>query len=83
MQKTMQHDTVFSGEHTGDAIMVNVKFNRKELLKAVKDKDRPERSNYTFRLNAELYGAFKKQCEEEKVTPTAVIEEFLREFTGS
>lgn len=61
--------------------MVNLKVNKKELVKAAKENERPERSNFTFRLNTGLMEAFKAACKKEGVTTTAVIEEFLRGFT--
>lgn len=60
--------------------MVAIKFDKKGLLKAAKLKKKPDKSNCTFRLDIELMKAFKGQCEKEGVTPTSIIEEFLKEF---
>ena len=60
--------------------MVNVKVNRKALVRAAKE-DKPEKTNYTFRLSKDLYELFQKICENDKVKPTAVIEAFLKDFT--
>ena len=60
--------------------MVSLKVNKKALVLAAK-KDKPEKSNYTFRLSNELYEKFKSQCENNRVKPTAVLEAFLTEFT--
>lgn len=56
------------------------KIDPKELLRRVKDKARPDRANVTFRLNTKLMDAFKEACERQKVTPTAVLEEFMESF---
>jgi len=56
------------------------KIDPKALLKRVKDKEKPERANVTFRLNKALMEAFKEACEDQEVTPTAVIEEFMASF---
>lgn len=60
--------------------MVGLKIDKKALLRAAKE-DKPDKSNFTFRLDSELYEKFKTQCEKNKVKPTAVLEAFLKEFT--
>ena len=60
--------------------MVSIKVNKKALVIAAKE-NKPDRANFTFRLNSDLYEKFKVQCENSKVKPTAVLEAFLREFT--
>jgi len=56
------------------------KVDSKELLKRVKTKEKPERANVTFRLNTRLMDDFKRVCEAQAVTPTAVFEEFMATF---
>lgn len=58
------------------------KVDSKELLKRVKNKGKPERANFTFRFNTELMDGFKKVCESQAVTPTAVLEEFMTTFVA-
>lgn len=57
------------------------KVDSKELLKRVKDKEKPDRANVTFRFNTKLMDAFKAICEKQDVTPTSVLEEFMESFT--
>lgn len=56
------------------------KIDSKELVKRIKTKEKPERANVTFRLDSALMAAFKKACENQKVTPTSVIEELMASF---
>lgn len=58
------------------------KIDSKDILKRVKLKDKPERANVTFRLNTKLMEDFKKVCEDQAVTPTAVLEEFMTTFVA-
>ena len=57
------------------------KTDSKELLKKVRDKEKPDRANFTFRFNTKLMEAFKAVCAKQDVTPTAVLEEFMESFT--
>lgn len=41
---------------------------------------KPKKANVTFRLNTELYETFQEACDKSDVAPTAVIEEFMKEF---
>ncbi len=56
------------------------KIDSKELVKRIKTKEKPERANVTFRLDSTLMSAFKKACENQKVTPTSVLEELMASF---
>lgn len=56
------------------------KIDSKELLKRVRDKGKPDRTNFTFRFNTMLMEAFKDVCKKQKVTPTAILEEFMESF---
>ena len=56
------------------------KIDSKELLKRVKEKNRPARNNVTFRLNSKLMKGFKLLCKKDGVTPTSVLEEFMESF---
>ena len=58
-----------------------IKFDRKALIKAAKVEEEPKKANYTFRLDKELYKAFKEQCKKDDIKPTKIIEEFLKGFT--
>lgn len=58
------------------------KIDSKEILESAKKKDRPERANYTFRFNKAVIDDFKKVCEEQSVTQTAVLEEFMARFAA-
>ena len=60
--------------------MVTSKMNKREILRAAKEKDRPERANVTFLLKKTLYETFRKQCGAEKVGLTAVLEALLEDF---
>lgn len=62
--------------------MAQVKIDKNALVSAAKKKMRPERKNITFRLNTDLYDAFKKECDKQGVTQTVVLEEFFKVFTG-
>lgn len=61
--------------------MPKLKVDAKELIKRAKSQSKPERSNYTFRLRSDLMEAFKEKAEENEVKQTAVLEEFLKDFT--
>lgn len=63
--------------------MGRAKVSRNELVKAVKSKEKPEKLNQTFRLDIKVYKAFQKACESDGVTPTAIIEEFMRSYIGN
>jgi hypothetical protein len=56
------------------------KVDSKELLKRVKSREKPERANATFRFHSKLMADFKEVCNKQKVTPTAVLEEFMASF---
>lgn len=58
-----------------------LKTNKKALIESARG-DRPDKTNYTFRLPTALYEAFKRECEKNKVKPTAIIEAFLKDFIG-
>ncbi len=57
------------------------KVDSEKLVDRVKQKNKPERANYTFRLNTALMDNFKEVCEDQEVTPTSVLEEFMESFT--
>lgn len=57
------------------------KIDSKDLLKKVREKEKPDRTNFTFRFNAKLMESFKSVCTKQNVTPTAVLEEFMESFT--
>ena len=53
----------------------------KDIINKVKAKKRPEKTNFTFRLDAELLAAFYKKCDKAGVSKTEVLEEIIRDFT--
>lgn len=59
--------------------MIKLKVDKKALVAAAKEA-KPDKANVTFRLKTELYERFQKICNHEKVKPTAIIEEFMKEF---
>lgn len=56
------------------------KVDSKELLKRVKEKEKPDRANVTFRFSTKLMDDFKSVCKKQGVTPTAILEEFMKSF---
>ena len=60
--------------------MDKTKIDARALLKRVKSKGKPERSNYTFRFRKDTMDAFKKVCERQEVTATEVLEELMADF---
>lgn len=59
-----------------------VKINSKQLAKRVKEKAKPLKANVTFRFDIETMEKFKKACKEQKVKPTAVLEELMGLFVS-
>ncbi len=57
------------------------KASAKEILNKVKKKQQEEvKVNVTFRIKSDLLEKFRARCDNEGVSMTAVIEEFMNEF---
>ena len=53
----------------------------KEVFERAKERHKPvKRENHTFRLDEDLLKRFRKKCEEDRVTMTNVLEDFMREL---
>ncbi|MCB0362218.1 MAG: hypothetical protein KDD35_05835 [Bdellovibrionales bacterium] len=62
--------------------MAKRSYDSKAIIKRAKEGS-PAKQNYTFRLRQDLMDQFEKICEQENVKRTAVLEEFLKQFTNS
>lgn len=53
------------------------------LIRAIEKQKRPKKSSYTFRLEKSLADDFKAKCKKKKISASAVLEEFFRDFLGN
>ena len=57
------------------------KIKKKDIVRQLKnEKDASARKNYTFRFNEELLENFRKECSENELTMTEVLEKLIKEF---
>lgn len=68
--------------YTSGVKEMNLKINKRALIASVKNK-KADKENVTFRLETDLYEKFREVCEKEGVKPSAIIEEFMKEFAKS
>jgi hypothetical protein len=57
------------------------KASAKEIIERIKKKRLgSEKSNFTYRLNAELMSRFNVKCERVGIKPTYILEELIEDF---
>lgn len=62
--------------------MKDVKFDKKALVAAAKDKELPKKTVASFRFTKIIYDNFRIACKKEKVSRSAILEEFMRTFAS-